>query len=125
MKCACPDKPVFCFTGDGAFYYHMSEMETAARYGINTVTIINNNQALGQCIIDLKNVYHDELENVEAKYAFSSVSFSKIAEEMGCIGIRIENPEEIGAALEKAAGADKPVVIEVITEAEAFVPANI
>ncbi len=34
VKCALPDTPVLCFTGDGGFYYHLAEPETAARFGI-------------------------------------------------------------------------------------------
>src|SRR3712207_7429169 len=41
-------RPVVCFTGDGGFYYHASELETAARYGINAVIVVNNNYALNQ-----------------------------------------------------------------------------
>ena len=47
-KCALPDRPVVCFTGDGGFWYHLAEMETAVRCGINTVTVINNNRSLNQ-----------------------------------------------------------------------------
>ena len=47
-KCAQPDRPVICFTGDGGFYYHLAELETAARYGINTVIVVNNNRSLNQ-----------------------------------------------------------------------------
>ena len=47
-KCACPNRPVICFSGDGGFYYHLGELETAVRYGINTVTIVNNNRSLNQ-----------------------------------------------------------------------------
>src|SRR5262249_38036394 len=47
-KCAAPDRPVFCFTGDGGFYYHLSEVETAVRYGVNVIVIVNNNSSLNQ-----------------------------------------------------------------------------
>ena len=44
VKCALPDHPVVCFTGDGGLYYHLPELETASRHGINLVVVINNNK---------------------------------------------------------------------------------
>lgn len=48
VKCALPDRPVVCFTGDGGFYYHIAELETARRHHINAVIVVNNNSALNQ-----------------------------------------------------------------------------
>jgi acetolactate synthase I/II/III large subunit len=48
VKCALPETPVLCFTGGGGFYYHLAELETAARFGINAVIVVNNNQSLNQ-----------------------------------------------------------------------------
>ena len=45
VKCALPDKPVVCFNGDGGFYYHIGELESAKRYNINVVVVVNNNSA--------------------------------------------------------------------------------
>ena len=46
-KCALGDRPVVCFTGDGGFYYHLAELETAARYEIPVVVVVNNNGSYG------------------------------------------------------------------------------
>src|SRR5207249_5520970 len=48
VKCALPDRPVLCFCGDGGFYYHLAELETAARFGINAVIVVNDNRSLDQ-----------------------------------------------------------------------------
>ena len=56
-KCAVPDRPVICFTGDGGFWYHLSELETARRHKIKTVTIVNNNHGLAQGIDDIHAQY--------------------------------------------------------------------
>jgi acetolactate synthase-1/2/3 large subunit len=114
-KCAVPDRPVICFTGDGGFWYHLSELETARRHHINTVTVINNNGGLSQGLKDIHNVYGDRPGNPEELYRFESVSFARIAQETGCIGIRVEQPDEIGGAIRKALEMDSPVVVEVIT----------
>ena len=42
-KAACPERPVVVFTGDAGFWYHIAEIETAVRWKINSVTVVNNN----------------------------------------------------------------------------------
>ena len=56
-KCAAPDRPVICFCGDGGFYYHLPELETARRRGIKTVTVVNNNHSLAQGLRNLNIAY--------------------------------------------------------------------
>ncbi len=112
-KCAVPDRPVICFTGDGGFWYHLSELETACRYNINTVTIINNNNGLAQGIDDIHAVYGDRPGNPAELYRFKPVGFARIAQEMGCLGIRVEHPDEISGAIRQALVAEMPTVVEV------------
>ena len=116
-KCAVPDRPVVCFTGDGGFWYHLSELETAVRCGIKTVTVVNNNHCLSQCGKDIELAYGDRPNRGEI-YKFCEINFARIAQEMGCLGVRVERPEEIAGALKNALAADVPAVVEVITDAE-------
>jgi acetolactate synthase I/II/III large subunit len=116
-KCAAPDRPVICFTGDGGFWYHLSELETARRCNIKTVTVVNNNHCLGQCLKGVNAAYGDRPGKREELCRFGEVSFARIAQEIGCLGIRVEKPEEIRRALETALAADEPAVVEVITDA--------
>jgi acetolactate synthase-1/2/3 large subunit len=106
---------VICFTGDGGFWYHLSELETARRHGINTVTIINNNNGLAQGIPDIQGVYGDRPGTPEELYGFEPVNFSRLAQEMGCLGIRVERPDEIVGAIQQALAAEAPAVVEVMT----------
>ncbi len=115
VKCAVPHRPVICFTGDGGFWYHLTEMETARRFNINTVTIVNNNNGLAQGIPDIDKLYAGRTGSPEELYRFERVNFARIAEEMGCVGIRVEHPAEIGNAIRRGLAADKPVIIEVVT----------
>jgi thiamine pyrophosphate-dependent acetolactate synthase large subunit-like protein len=39
---------------------------------------------------------------------------------MGCVGIRVERPEDIRPALDKALAADRPVVVEVVSDVDAM-----
>jgi acetolactate synthase-1/2/3 large subunit len=123
VKCALPDTPVVCFAGDGGFYYHLSELETAARYGINLVAIVNNNGALNQEIPHFDKAYGgDPDERGREMWGFTQVNFAKVAESLGCMGMRVERPDEVGPAIGKALGAKRPVVIDVVTDHRAFSP---
>jgi acetolactate synthase I/II/III large subunit len=115
VKCTLPDRPVICFTGDGGFWYHLTEMETARRFRINTVTIVNNNNGLAQGIKDVHQLYAGRSGVPEELYRFEPVNFSRIAQEMGCMGIRVEQPTEIRDAIQRGLTADVPVIIEVMT----------
>jgi acetolactate synthase-1/2/3 large subunit len=90
-------------------------METARRHNINTVTIINNNNALAQGIDDIHAVYGNRPGKPEELYRFEPVNFARIAQEMGCSGIRVEHPDEISGAIRQALIAEQPTVVEVIT----------
>jgi acetolactate synthase-1/2/3 large subunit len=121
-KCAVPDRPVICFTGDGGFWYHLSELETARRHQINTVTIVNNNGGLAQGIKDVRSLYRDRPGNPEELYRFEAVSFARIAEAMGCVGLRVEHPDEIRGAIQQALAAERPVVVEIVSGIEYRAP---
>lgn len=121
VKCALPDTPVVCFTGDGGFYYHLTELETAARYGINLIVIVNNNSSLNQEIPHFDKAYGgDPDERGREMWGFSKMNFAKVAEAFGCVGIRVEKPAELPRALEQALAARRPVVIDAVTDHRAF-----
>ncbi len=121
-KCAAPDRPVICFTGDGGFWYHFAELETARRHGINTVTVVNNNNGFSQGIPDVQRQYAGRPGNPEELYRFNAISFARIAEDLGCFGVRVERAEEIGPAIRKALASGLPAVVEVMTDFSAPAP---
>ena len=117
-KCAVPERPVVCFTGDGGFWYHIGELETAARYGINAVTVVNNNHSLNQEKRGAERAYAGEPGNSDEVWHFTEVDFARVAESMGCVGIRVENPNQLRAALERAIECGRPAVVDVATDIE-------
>jgi len=100
-KAALPNKPVIGFVGDAGFYYHIGELETAARYKLNAVIVVNTNYSGGV----MEKVAYDR-----------GVNFSKVAESLGCFGIRVEKPGDIRGALEKALASGRPAVVDVVTD---------
>jgi acetolactate synthase-1/2/3 large subunit len=122
VKCAVPERPVVCFTGDGGFWYHLGELETAVRYGINTVTIVNNNHSLNQEKRANERYYGGEPGNVEELWVFPDTNFAKLAEDMGGFGIRVHHPSEIQGALDKAMASGKPAVVDVVSDINGIAP---
>jgi acetolactate synthase I/II/III large subunit len=110
-KCAVPDRPVICFNGDGAFLYHLAEMETAMRYGINTVTIISNNNAYGQ-----EKPVWQESGTLDENWRFAPVSYARLADGFGCRTYHVERPDELASALRSALAENRPTIVEVMTD---------
>jgi acetolactate synthase-1/2/3 large subunit len=121
-KCAAPDRPVICFTDDGGFWYHFAELETAARHDINAEIVVNNNRALSQDKRGDDRAYEGISGNPGELYAFREVALAKIAETMGCFGIKVEQPDEIQSTLEQAIASGKPAVVDVVTDIDAMAP---
>jgi acetolactate synthase-1/2/3 large subunit len=117
VKCALPDKPVLCFNGDGGFYYHIGELESAKRHNINVVVVVNNNSALNQEINLTHAAYGGKTRGRgEELWRFPAMNFAKVAESFGCVGIRVEKPGELNDTLKSAFAMNKPVVVDVVTD---------
>ena len=116
VKCALPERPVLCFTGDGGMYYHLAELETAARYGINVVVVVNNNSALNQEIPLINAAYGtNQRGRADEMWRFEKTDFVKVAESLGCAGFRVQKPGELKDLLPRAFGMGRPVVIDAVT----------
>ena len=119
-KCAAPERPVFCFCGDGALWYHLPELETASRWGIQVITVVNNNSMLGQIAPFAQRAAKDHPDhNLDAAYRYRETDFARIAEELGCFGVRVEQPGEIRGAIQQALAQDRPALVDVVTDGDA------
>jgi acetolactate synthase-1/2/3 large subunit len=117
-KCALPDREVVCITGDGGLYYHVGELETARRYGVNIIVVVNNNLSLNQeaRLWDADNA--DQAKN----WTFTDASLADVARGFGCHGERVDYPADFAGALEKARASGLPAVIDVRTDARVVAP---
>ncbi|MFH1605643.1 MAG: thiamine pyrophosphate-binding protein [Pseudomonadota bacterium] len=117
VKCALPDRTVLCFTGDGGFQYHIAELETAARCGINLVVLVNNNSSLNQEITLNKVAYNNQPRgNWTDLWTYNEINYAKVAEAFGCVGMRVTTPNELRAALQESFRMQKPVVIDAVSD---------
>lgn len=122
-KCALPDRPVFAFNGDSGFWYHLPEIETAARWKINAVTLVNNNASGNQSKRGFDRAYGGaQTEQAGELWKLNAVNFAEIAGTMGALGIRVEKPGELKSALDQAFSANRPVVIDCVSDIEAMAP---
>jgi acetolactate synthase-1/2/3 large subunit len=122
-KAACPDRPVVVFTGDAGFWYHIAEVETAVRWKINSVTIVNNNGGGNQSKRGFDRAYGGEpTAKSRELWTYNPMNFAKLAEDMGALGIRVERASDIAPALARALAANRPAVIDVVSDIEALAP---
>jgi acetolactate synthase-1/2/3 large subunit len=121
-KCAQPERPVICFTGDGGIWYHMTELDTARKCGIKTVTVVNNNHSLNQEQGGVERTYGGRTAGSDELWLFPDADFAKIAESMGCFGITVNKPSELAGALDQAFESGKPAVVDVKTHIEGIAP---
>lgn len=120
-KTAVPERPVVAFTGDSGFFYHLTELETAVRNGINLVTVVLNNQAMAFQTHLLRSLWPTS-RNLDKLSEFSETNFANIAREMGAWGVRVTDPKDIGKAVRDAIDADVPAVVDVIIDQTAVAP---
>ena len=121
-KCAAPDKTVVCFTGDGGTWYHLTELDTALRYGIKTITVINNNASLNQEQALNERNYGRRTPGSDELWMLNDCDFASVANAMGCFGITVKKPSEISNAFEMAVESKLPAVIDVKTDITGIAP---
>ncbi|MBU96638.1 MAG: hypothetical protein FI720_06180 [SAR202 cluster bacterium] len=122
-KAAAPDRPVITFAGDGALWYHFMELDTGVRYGLNTVTVVNNNASLNQERGLNERNYDDPLPGSDELWKLTETDFAAMAEQMGGFGITVKKPRDFEGALDQALNAGKPAVIDVKTNIDSIAPA--
>jgi acetolactate synthase I/II/III large subunit len=121
-QCAAPGRKVLCFTGDGGFYYHLPELETARRCGIPVIVVVNNNSGFGQNLSGVRRIAGNRPGRGEALVRFGPTDFAAVARSFGVRGIRVEQPAELAPALRQALAAGEPVVVDVVTDIEPRAP---
>jgi acetolactate synthase-1/2/3 large subunit len=124
VKCALPERTVVLFTGDGGLYYHLPELETAARHKINVVVVANNNSSLNQEIPLVQAAYKEKRDARSGEmWRFSrDANLAKAAEALGCVGWRVETPAQLKDMLPRAFALDQPVLLDCISDDQALAP---
>lgn len=120
-KLAMPDRNVVCTTGDGAFQMFMKELATAAQHKAPVTYVVLNNFSLGWIKFAQKNRGN---RFISTDYKVQP-DFVKIAQANQCHGERVETPEAIRPALQRALRATRggiPAVVDFVVDGWDFAP---
>jgi acetolactate synthase I/II/III large subunit len=111
-KLAHPDRQVVLLLGDGAFGFSGMEYDTLARHGVNVVGVMGNN-----------GIWALEKHPMEFLYGYSVAAelrpetrYDQVVEVLGGHGELVREPGELRGALERALGAGKPALVNVLTD---------
>jgi acetolactate synthase-1/2/3 large subunit len=107
-KLARPDVPVLAAVGDGGFSMNAQELETADRVGAPFVTVV-----LEDCSYSLIKLSQENKKLEPYRMDFNPIDTVKMAEACGVEGLRTSNPDEMAAAVKRAVGQKKSLVIGV------------
>jgi acetolactate synthase-1/2/3 large subunit len=112
-----PDRMVWAVDGDGCFQMTAQELVTASTERIPIKVAILNNAYLGM-VRQWQEMFYEERYS-EVYLSPDLPDYVGWAEAMGCVGIRVESPEEVQSAIDKANEIDdRPVVVEFRTDSE-------
>jgi pyruvate oxidase len=113
---AYPDRQIVCIAGDGGFSMVMADFLTVLKYQMPVKVFVLNNQSLGMIKQEQKvegyHIWQTELYNP---------NFADYAEHSGGIGIKVTEPGELEAAVDKALSAKKPGIVDIDTDPRRFI----
>jgi acetolactate synthase-1/2/3 large subunit len=117
-KLARPGRQVVVLLGDGAFGFSGMDLDTLARHGANVVGVMGNN-----------GIWALEKHPMEAIYGYSVAAdlrpgtrYDQLADALGCHGELVSRPDELRPALERALGAGRPALVNVLTDPSVAYP---
>ena len=116
VKLAQPDRPVVSLMGDGGFGMTVSELSTAVDHGINTVTLVMNNQCWGA-----EKAYQRDFFG--GRYIGANVSsppYDQLAELYGAAGFKVERLSEVADAVKAALACNRPAVVDISVDPDAL-----
>src|SRR5271163_2285495 len=113
-QCCYPDRQVIAMCGDGGLAMLMGDLLTLTQHDLPIKIVVFNNSALGMVKLEMEVAglpdYQTDLKNQ---------NFAKVAEAIGIMGVRIENPADVSTGLKRALQHSGPALIDVVTDPNA------
>ncbi len=119
-KFAFPDRPVISLPGDGAMQMNgINELITVYKYWKNwsdprIIFFVLNNSDLNQVTWEQR-ILSGSPRNMETQ-PLPDFPYARFGESLGFLGIRVEKPEDVDAAWDRALNADRPVILEAVVD---------
>lgn len=114
-KIACPERQVFCITGDGGFGMTMAEFLTAVKYELPMVVVILNNHQLGMIQVEQMMEHYPNFGT-----DLHNPDFSRFAESCGGAGFRVDSPADLKDTLIRAGKSGLPSIVDIETDKRRF-----
>ena len=110
-----PDRQIVCLTGDGGLTMVLGDFLTALKYQLPVKVFVMNNKRLGMIMQEQK------VEGFEGwQTDLHDFSFADLAEHSGGLGVKVTEPNELEAAVDKALLSSKPTIVDIDTDARRF-----
>ena len=110
-QAAFPDRPVITLSGDGGFAMLMGEILTLGQHDLSVKIILFNNHSLGMVHLEMEvaglSPFGCKLKNP---------NFAALAQAVGFLGIRVEDPAELRSALQQALAHPGPALVDIVTD---------
>ncbi|RRG18688.1 acetolactate synthase AlsS [Weissella viridescens] len=105
-----PNAKSVSVSGDGGFFFSGQELSTAVALGLNTVSLVWNDNANYDMV---KFQEEKKYDGQSAGVKFANIDIVKFAEANGAKGLRVENPDQLDAVLDEAFATEGPVVVDI------------
>jgi thiamine pyrophosphate-dependent acetolactate synthase large subunit-like protein/rubredoxin len=112
---AYPNKQIVCLTGDGGLTMVLGDFLTALKYRLQVKVFVMNNKRLGMIMQEQKVEGYESWQTDLYDY-----NFADFAEHSGGMGIKVTEPSELQAAVDKALFANKPTIVDIDTDPRRF-----
>jgi thiamine pyrophosphate-dependent acetolactate synthase large subunit-like protein len=124
LKIAHPERTVFGFIGDGSAIGTIQALATAARYGIGAKFVVCNNKSYRILKYNIQQYWRDLAQPLDQPFpdvfdlAQPELRFDLLAQAQGIDAVRVERPDQIAPALDRALADDQPFLIDLMLTAE-------
>ena len=120
-----PSRLVVNMHGDGSAGFHIQELDTFARFGLNILTVISNNYVWGMSVNGQNLIYSGKSDARPAITLSKQCKYEIVAQGFNCAGEIVTEYDEIKPTVEKMSRSGKPGLINMIVSPQPTCPATL